>query len=147
LLAPVSERVELVEDWEECKQHENRWMRTFTPRSGVLKLLESDTREWERIVLLAGASGFTGPLARSAFAQALARDRARNDSDLIATVQLGHPPICVAWNATRLVCRRILRQWRDPICVTTFDYQWSFLQFVAPYRQQFFVVADVRSET
>ena len=143
LLAPVSERVETVDDWEECKRHEHRWMDAFAARAGVRELINSDIREWERIVLLAGTSGFIGPLATSALAQALVRDRARNESDLIATVHLGQPPMCVAWNATRLACRRVVRHWRASICITSLDYRWSFLQFVSPYRQQFFLVSDI----
>ncbi|HVW25532.1 MAG TPA: hypothetical protein VHC69_09185 [Polyangiaceae bacterium] len=106
----------------------------------------SDTRDWERIVVDVGARGFIGALARSAFAQALARDRARRDSDLVAAVRLGEPPLCVAWNATRLVCRRIVRHWDGPICVTRLDYRWCFLQLASPYWQQFSLISDVRDE-
>lgn len=146
LFAPASERVELVDDWQECRRHERRWLKTFTSGARTLEAVGVDTRDWERIVVRAGARGFSGALARSAFVQALARDRARRDSDLVAAVCLGEPPLCVAWNATRLICRRLLQHWDGPICVTRLDYRWCFLQLVSPYRQQFFLVSDTRDE-
>jgi hypothetical protein len=114
----------------------------FVPDYDVFELIDADTRRWERMVTRAAKIGRIGHVAKNAFAQAVARDHASNNSDLIATGRLGEPPMCVAWAPTRLLCQRIMRHWRRPIWVTSFDYRWSFFQLVSPYQQQFFVVCD-----